>query len=118
MSAILNVMLCSTLCNVTSIFYWYGKNKVLHWNSSDGRVVRATASVAVDLDLIPCRVKPTTFKLVFTASLIDIQHSGTAWNESRQVDLLCRWERHLARLPHLGVVGRWLATPKHGHIEH
>ena len=41
---------------------------------SDGRVVRTSASGAADLDLIPSRVKPTTLKLVFTASLLDVQH--------------------------------------------
>ena len=43
-------------------------------NSSDGRVVRASASGAVDSGLIPSRVKPMTLKLVFTASLLDAQH--------------------------------------------
>ena len=38
---------------------------------SDGRVLRASASGAVDSGLIPSRIKPMTFKLVFTASLID-----------------------------------------------
>ena len=49
-------------------FYW------LRSYSSDGRVVRASASGAVDLGLIPSRVKPMTLKLVFTASLLDAQH--------------------------------------------
>ena len=40
----------------------------------DGQVVRASASGAVDLSLIPIRVKPMTLKLVFTASLLDAQH--------------------------------------------
>ena len=40
----------------------------------DGLVVRAFASRAVDLILIPSRVKPVTLKLVFTASLLDAQH--------------------------------------------
>ena len=35
-----------------------------------------------------------------------------------QVYLLCRWERHLAGIPHLGVVDRWLATPKRARIAH
>ena len=43
-------------------------------NSSDGRVVRASASGAVDLGLISSRVKPMTLKLVFTASLLDAHH--------------------------------------------
>ena len=43
-------------------------------NSSDGRVVKASVSGAVDLSLIPNRVKPMTLKLVFTAFLVDAQH--------------------------------------------
>ena len=43
-------------------------------NSSDGRVVRASASGAADSGLIPSRVKPMTLKLVFTTSLLDVQH--------------------------------------------
>ena len=43
-------------------------------NSLDGRVVRTSASGAVDLGLIPTRVTPMTLKLVFTASLLDVQH--------------------------------------------
>ena len=35
---------------------------------------RASASGAVDLGLIPSRVKPMTLKSVFTASLLDAQH--------------------------------------------
>ena len=41
---------------------------------SDGRVIRASASGAVDLGLIPGRVKPMIIKMVFTASLLDVQH--------------------------------------------
>ena len=37
-------------------------------------VVGASSSGAVDSGLIPSRVKPTTLKLVFTASLLDAQH--------------------------------------------
>ena len=43
-------------------------------NSSDGRVVRAFASGAVDLGLIQRRVKPMTLELVFTVFLLDAQH--------------------------------------------
>ena len=43
-------------------------------NSSDGRVVKVSASGAVDLGLIPSRVKPIALKLVFTAFLLDAQH--------------------------------------------
>ena len=43
-------------------------------NTSDGRVVRASVSRAVELGLIPSWVKPMTLNLVFTASLLDVQH--------------------------------------------
>ena len=36
---------------------------VLTFDSSDGRVVRVSASGAVDLGLIPSRVKPMTLKI-------------------------------------------------------
>ena len=40
---------------------------------SDGRVVRASASGAVDSGLIPSPVKPMILKLVITAFLLDVQ---------------------------------------------
>ena len=43
-------------------------------NSSDGRVVGASASGAVGSDLIPSLVKPMILKLVFTAFLLDALH--------------------------------------------
>ena len=43
-------------------------------HSSDDRGVKASASGAVDSDLIPGRVKPVTLKLAFTTSLLDAQH--------------------------------------------
>ena len=43
-------------------------------NSSGARVVRASASEAVALGLIPSRVKPMILRLVFAASLLDAQH--------------------------------------------
>ena len=41
------------------------------FNSSDGRVLRASASGIVDSGLNPSRVKPMTVKLLFTAFLLD-----------------------------------------------
>ena len=38
-----------------------------------GRMDRASATEAVDSGSIPGRVKPTTVKLVLTASLLDVQ---------------------------------------------
>ena len=46
----------------------------MKFNSSDDRVVRASASGAVDVGVIPSRVKPVTLQLVFIASLLDAQH--------------------------------------------
>ena len=87
--------------------------KQLRW-----RVVRASASGAVDFGLIPSRVKPVTLKLVVTAFLFDVQRKGTVWRTSRQLYLLCRWEKHLTGFLHLGVVNRSLATPKRARIAH
>ena len=44
------------------------------FNSSDGRVVRASVCGAVGSGLITSRVKPITLKLVVTASLLDAEH--------------------------------------------
>ena len=46
---------------------------MLGFYSSDGRAIRASAldSGAVNLGLIPSRVRPMTSKLVFTASLLN-----------------------------------------------
>ena len=43
------------------------KSRSLNFNSSDGQVVRASTSGAVDLGLILSQVKPMTLKLVFTS---------------------------------------------------
>ena len=45
-----------------------------NFNSSDSQVVRVAVSDAVDSGLIPSRVSPMTFKLVFTVSLFDALH--------------------------------------------
>ena len=45
-------------------------NIIIVKSSSDGRVVKESASAAVDLGLIPSRVKPMTLTLVFIASLL------------------------------------------------
>ena len=90
------------------------------YSSSDGRVVRASASGAVDLGLITSRVKPMTIKLVGYSQLpcLTLSIKGTVRRTSRLVYLLCRWERHLARFTHLGEVDRWLATPKRARKAH
>ena len=58
-------------------YFWVTKvnDQEDHFKSdSNGLVVRASAGRAVDLGLVPSRVIPMTFKLVFTASLLDAQH--------------------------------------------
>ena len=60
--------------------------------SSDGRVVRASASEHVDLGLIPSRVKPRL------------------WN--------CRLDRHLTGFSHHVVVDTWMATSKRAGTAH
>ena len=64
-------------------------------SSSDGRVVglRASALGAVDLGLVPSRIKLITLKLVFTASLLDAQHGRDSVENKPASLLLCRCER-------------------------
>ena len=56
-------------------------------NSSDGRVVRISASGAADSGLISSRVKSMTLKLVFITSLIEVQRKRVSVRRrtSRQV---------------------------------
>ena len=67
---------CKTLLNRTLLQASCNQNKsrISVTDSSDGRVVRASALGAVDLGFIPSQVKPVTLKLVFIASLLDAQH--------------------------------------------
>ena len=51
-----------------------GQGERLQFDSSDGRVVRASAPGTVDLGLIISQVKPVTLILVFAASLLGAQH--------------------------------------------
>ena len=55
---------------------WHSDDTVQFFINSDGRVVRASASGAVNSSLIPSRVKPMTLMklLVFTASMLDAQY--------------------------------------------
>ena len=46
----------------------------IDFDSVNGKVVRASASRAVELGLILSQVKPMALNLVFTASLLDAQH--------------------------------------------
>ena len=57
-------------------------------NSSDGRVVRASASGAVHSGLTPSRVKPMTLKLIFAAFLLDDQDKRGRVENIKQASLL------------------------------
>ena len=56
-------------------------------NSSDGRVVRASAFGAANLVLISSRAKPMILTLVFTASLLNAQHERVSL-ENKPASLL------------------------------
>ena len=107
-----------TLANRLLIFHYFS---AIHtqFNSSDGRVVRSVC-------LLSCRIgfdsesgQTNDFKNWYSQlPCLTLSIEGTVWRTSRQVYLLCRWERHLAGFPHLGVVDRWPATPKRARIAH
>ena len=67
--------------------------------SSDSRVVRASALGAVELGLIPNRVKPMTLKLVFTASLLDAQHQRNSVDNKPASLLVVPLRRALGEIP-------------------
>ena len=69
------------------------------FNSSDGRVVTASALVAVHSGLIPSRIKPMTLKLVFTASLLDDQHQTDSVENKPASLLAVPLERALNGIP-------------------
>ena len=83
-------------------------------------MVRASASEAVDLNLIPSRVKPMTLKLVFTASLLDVQALKGQCEEQAGKFTCCAAPsgKVLSGIPTFGVVDRWPATPKRARIAH
>ena len=58
------------------------------------------------------------FGLGFDSDCLPFSTKEAVWKTSRQVYLLCRWKRHLAGFPHLGVVDRWQETPKCARVEH
>ena len=67
--------------------------------SSDGRVVRASASGAADSGLIPSRVKPMILKLVFAASLLDAQHERDSVDNKPASLLVVPLGSALSRIP-------------------
>ena len=70
-----------------------------------------------NLGLISSRIKPMTLKLVFSQQFpcLTLSNKMTVSRTSRQVYLLCHWERHYgvnahARFPYLNVVA-WPDLP-------
>ena len=82
----------------------------VQFNSSDSRVTRAATPGAVHSGLILSRVKPTTLKLLFTASLFKTQ-LYMFMVENKPASLLAPLVRHLAGFLHLRAVDRWPAIP-------
>ena len=78
----------------------------------------ASISYAVDSSLIPSLVKPMTLKLVFTASLLDVQHQRDSVENKPASLLVVPLGKALSGITHLGVVERWPATPKRARIAH
>ena len=65
-------------------------------------MVRASASGAVDLGLIPSRVKLMTLKLVFKASLLDAQHQRDSAENKHACSLIVPLGRALS-----GITPSW-----------
>ena len=75
-------------------------------------MVRASASGAVDLSLIPSPIKPMTLRLTFTAFLLNTQHQRDSVENKPVSSLATSLGKALGEIPNLGVVDRWLATAK------
>ena len=76
---------------------WPGGKSVCLWAANSG--------------LVLSQVEPITRKLVFTASCFTLSIKKALSRTSRQVFLLCRWEKLLvARFARLRIVDRWAAT--------
>ena len=78
-------------------------------NRRDGVVVRKSASQLVDMGFISQveSYQKTLKQMVFTASLLGVQHIGIVWRASQQAFLLFPWARHLTACLRLYVAGRW-----------
>ena len=59
-----------------------------------------------------------TLKLVFTASLLDVQHLRDCVENKPESLPVVPLGRHLAGFLHLIVIDRWPATPKRADIAH
>ena len=59
-----------------------------------------------------------TLKLVFAASLLDVQHLRDSVENKPASLLVVPLGKALNGIPHLSVVDRWPATPKRARIAH
>ena len=85
-------------------------------NITDGRVTRAPASGAVEVGLIPSRVKPITLKLVFTASLLQRSALKGQCGEQAGKFTSCDVGKGTLRDYRMfGATDRWQATSKRAH---
>ena len=64
-------------------------------------MLRASAFALVDSVLISRRIKPMTFKLVFTASLLDAQHQGDSVKDKPANLLVVPLGKALCSIPSL-----------------
>ena len=88
-------------------FFW-----VMHTFAQNWAMRLPKIFYSVDSGLISSRVKPMTFKLVFTASLLDAQHQRDSLKNKPTSLLVVPLGKALSGIPHLGVVDKWPATPK------
>ena len=73
--------------------------------SSNGRVVQSVCLLSCRLGFDSESGQTNDFKNWYSQlPYLTLSIKGTVWRTSRQVYLLCRWEWHLAGLPHLGVL--------------
>ena len=79
----------------------------LRWPSG-----KASGSGAVHSSFIPSRDEPMTLKLVFTACLLDTRHYRDSEVNKPASLLVVPLGKTMSRIPPLGVVDRWPATPK------
>ena len=86
--------------------------KKIIMSSSDGRVVRASASGAVDSGLILSRIKPMTLKLVSTASLLDAQYLRDSVENKPASLLVVPLRKVLRGIPPSWCGRQMMATPK------
>ena len=109
----LNNILKKTSLDESSFLIFHFDGRPINLYRSDGRVIWNVCFWIGRLGLDSESGQTNDFKNCYSQlPCLTFSIKGTVWRTSRQVYLLCRWERHLTGFPHLSVVDRWLATPK------